>query len=341
MAAENPGASPLAAAPRPKDSDYDVLCMGRSSIDLYAHQIGVPITEVRSFDAYVGGCPTNVSVGTRRLGLKSALLTGVGTDQVGDFVLHFLEREGVATHFVPRFADRRTSAVIMAIQPPDSFPLTFYRENCADTGLSVEHVHRAPVARSRLLFLSGTGLSVEPSRTATMLAAEIARDAGVTTLLDLDYRAVVWPSAEAFGVHVRALARTCTLAVGTEEELQAATGESDAGRGVRRLSAGGLELFVLKRGAAGCRVYRREGDVVDVPAFKIKVLNVLGAGDAFASGFIYGYLQGWRPEKAARFANAVGAIVVTRHGCANFMPRMDEVLAFMTEHGESAVADYT
>lgn len=321
-------------------TDFDVLCMGRSSIDLYAHEINVPITQVRSFDAYVGGCPTNVSVGTRRLGLTSALLTGVGTDQVGDFVLSFLEREGVVTQFIPRFPDRRTSAVIMAIQPPDNFPLTFYRENCADVGLSVEHVHQAPVARSRVIFLSGTGLSVEPSRTATMLAAEIARDAGKAALLDLDYRPVVWPSAETFGVHARALASMCSISVGTEEELQAATGEPDSDRAVQRLFAGRLELFVLKRGAAGCRVYRRAGPPVDVPPFRIEVLNVLGAGDAFASGFIYGYLQGWPAEKAARFANAVGAIVVTRHGCANFMPRLEEVLAFMREHGESAVADY-
>src|SRR5688572_7085078 len=103
--------------------------MGRSSIDLYAHDIGAPFTEVRSFDAYVGGCPTNVSVGTRRLGLRSALLTAVGTDQVGDFVLDFLRREGVNVDYVPRLPERRTSAVLMAIQPPDTFPLTFYRDN--------------------------------------------------------------------------------------------------------------------------------------------------------------------------------------------------------------------
>ena len=307
--------------------------MGRSCIDLYAHEIGVPITAVRSFDAYVGGCATNVSVGTRRLGLRSALLTGVGTDQVGDFVLNFLDAERVETKFIPRFADRRTSAVILTIMPPDKFPLTFYRDNCADIGLSIEHVHRAPVADSRLVFLTGTGLSVEPSRTATMLAAEIASSAGTTALLDLDYRPTVWPSAEVFGVHVRALARICRLSVGTEEELQAATGEANVDRAVARLFGGRLELFVLKRGGDGCTIYTREGAPAHVPPFKIEVLNVLGAGDAFASGFIYGYLQGWAPEQSGRFGNAVGAIVVTRHGCANFMPTLDEVRDFMNAHG--------
>src|SRR5918996_1412070 len=156
---------------------YDVLTMGRSCIDLYAHQIGVPITEVTSFDAYVGGCPTNISVGTRRLGLRSALLTAVGDDQVGDFVLAFLEREGVETRYIPRKAGHRTSAVIMSIQPPDRFPLTFYRDNCADRELTIIDVDHAPIADAAILVVSGTGLSHEPSRSATMYAAARARAA--------------------------------------------------------------------------------------------------------------------------------------------------------------------
>jgi 5-dehydro-2-deoxygluconokinase len=319
-----------------RERRYDVLCMGRSCIDLYAHEIGVPITGVRSFDAYVGGCATNVSVGTRRLGLRTALLTAVGTDQVGDFVLNFLNREGVDTQFIPRLPERRTSAVILTIQPPDRFPLTFYRDNCADIGLTIEHVRCAAVDGSRLVFLTGTGLSVEPSRTATMYAAEAARTGGSAVLLDVDYRPTLWPSAEAFGVHIRSLASMADLAVGTEEELQAATGEADTQRAVERLLVGHLQLFILKRGGAGCTVYRRNSGPSNVPPFRIEVLNVLGAGDAFASGFIYGHLQGWSAEQAARFGNAVGAIVVTRHGCANFMPTLDEVHAFMATHSEPA-----
>jgi 5-dehydro-2-deoxygluconokinase len=126
---------------------YDILCMGRSSIDLYAHQIGVPMTEVTSFDAYVGGCPTNVSVGTRRLGLRSALLTAVGADQVGDLVVTVLDREGVETRFIAHKPDRRTSAVLMSIQPPDRFPLTMYRDNCADIGLTIDDVRAAPMEK--------------------------------------------------------------------------------------------------------------------------------------------------------------------------------------------------
>ena len=312
---------------------HDVLCMGRSCIDLYAHEMGVPITGVKSFDAYVGGCPTNVSVGTRRLGLRSALLTAVGTDEVGDFVLDFLRREGVDVESVPRIAERRTSAALLTIQPPDKFPLTFYRDNCADLGLTIDHVRRAPLGSAGIVFLTGTGLTGEPSRTATLFAAEHARAQKATVLVDIDYRPMLWPSAEAFGTNVRTLLARADMAIGTEEEVCAASGESDAAAGAQRLLQAGLPVLILKRGGEGAVVCRRGEAPVTVPPFKIQVLNVLGAGDAFASGFIYGHVNGWTLEQAVRFGNAVGAIVVTRHGCANFMPTLPEVHDFFAQQG--------
>ncbi|HWP99939.1 MAG TPA: 5-dehydro-2-deoxygluconokinase [Vicinamibacterales bacterium] len=318
----------------PTAGEYDVLCMGRSCIDLYAHEIGVPITEVRSFEAYVGGCPTNVSVGTRRLGLRSALLTAVGDDQVADFVLAFLRREGVETAFIPRKRGRRTSAVILTIQPPDRFPLTFYRDNCADAALTIEDAAAAPLDRARLVFLTGTGLSVDPSRTATLFAASRARAAGATVLVDLDYRPDQWPDAATYATNVRMLLREAQLAVGTEEEVAAAGGGAlEAAIGA--LMALGLDALVVKRGARGSTVVRRDGRRTDVAPFPVEVLNVLGAGDAFASGLIYGLLDGRPLEEAARLGNAVGAIVVTRHGCANFMPTLAEVEAFLAARGAS------
>src|SRR5437588_3600805 len=151
--------------------------MGRSSIDLYSNDVGARFVDITSFAAYVGGSPTNVSVGTRRLGLRSALLTAVGEDPVGDFVLAFLERERVETRFIPRKPGRRTSAVLLGIEPPDRFPLVFYRDNCADIALSIDDVLAAPVGSCRALFITGTGLSREPSRSATVLAAQRARAA--------------------------------------------------------------------------------------------------------------------------------------------------------------------
>ncbi|HVL66175.1 MAG TPA: 5-dehydro-2-deoxygluconokinase [Vicinamibacterales bacterium] len=311
----------------------DVICVGRSSIDLYAHEIGVPITGVRSFDAYVGGCPTNVSVGTRRLGLRSVLLTAVGTDQVGDFVLDFLRREGVNVEHVPRIRERRTSAALLTIQPPDRFPLTFYRDNCADLALTIEHVRAAPIADTRVVFLTGTGLSEDPSRTATLFAAETARAHGRTVLVDIDYRPGLWPSPEAFGVNVRALLARADLAIGTEEEVCAASGTDDPAEAARRLLDLGVPVLILKRGSEGAVIYRRDREPAAVAPFRVEVLNVLGAGDAFASGFIHGYVNGMPLEEAVRLGNAVGAIVVTRHGCANFMPTLPEVHEFILQQG--------
>jgi 5-dehydro-2-deoxygluconokinase len=313
---------------------FDLFAMGRSSIDLYAHQIGVPLAEVSSFDAYVGGCPTNISVGARRLGLRSALLTAVGDDEVGDFVLTFLEREGVETRYIPHKPGHRTSAVIMSIQPPDKFPLTFYRENCADRELTVNDVDQAPISDAAILVVSGTGLSHEPSRSATMYAAARARAASTTVIVDVDYRPDQWVDRTTFSSAMQSLLRHANIALGTEEEITAAVDSVlPADDAAARVLKFGPDTLVLKCGKAGSRVYSKDGSRIDVRPFKVEVLNVLGAGDAFASGFIYGLRNGFPLARAARVGNATGAIVVTRHGCANFMPTWPEVETFVAERG--------
>src|SRR5260221_12177303 len=182
---------------------YDVITMGRSSIDLYSNDIGAPFVEITSFAAYVGGCPTNISVGTRRLGLRPALLTAVGDDQVGDFILHFLQNEGVETRFIPRKPGHRSSAVVRGIEPRDRFPLTYYRDNCADIELNIDDVLATPIVGSQCLLITGTGLSKEPSRSATLFAAETAQQAGVPVMLDIEFRPDQWHDPRAFGVPLR------------------------------------------------------------------------------------------------------------------------------------------
>src|SRR5258706_16278610 len=201
---------------------FDVIAMGRSSIDLYSNDVGAPFVEITSFAAYVGGCPTNISVGTRRLGLRSALLTAVGEDQVGDFILHFLRNEGIETQFIPHKPGRRSSAVVLGIEPPDRFPLTYYRENCADIELTIDDVLATPIADSGALLISGTGLSKEPSRSATLFAAELARQAAVPVVLDIDFRPDQWHDPRAFGVTLRSALRLVDIVLGTEDEINAA-----------------------------------------------------------------------------------------------------------------------
>ncbi|MEP6718955.1 MAG: 5-dehydro-2-deoxygluconokinase [bacterium] len=333
------------------DRPYDILPMGRSSIDLYANEIGAPFPEIKNFAAYVGGCPTNISVGTRRLGLRSVLLTAVGEDPVGDFVLHFLEQEGVVHKFIPRKKGRRTSAVILGIEPPDKFPLVFYRDNCADIELTIDDVLAAPIAESHMLLISGTGLSREPSRGATIFAAERARASGTKVVLDLDFRPDQWPDARIFGVTIRSVLRLIDVVLGTADEVKAGALREDVSvtvehsqvsgarvsgdvlKAVETILAEGPGALALKRGGEGTTVYLASGETIEAATFPVEVHNVLGAGDAFASGFLYGYRKGWDWYRAARMGNACGAIVVTRHGCANFMPYEQEALAFIEERG--------
>jgi 5-dehydro-2-deoxygluconokinase len=333
---------------------YDLITMGRSSIDLYSNDVGAPFEEISSFAAYVGGCPLNISVGTRRLGLRPALLTAVGDDQVGNFVLHFLREEGVETRYIPRKPGHRTSAVVLGIEPPDRFPLVYYRDNCADIELTIDDVLAAPVTDVRVLQITGTGLSREPSRSATLFAAETARQAGVTVALDIDFRPDQWHDPRAFGVTLRSALRLVDIVIGTEDEINAAmlteAGQvsvahsqvsdarvsGDIQAAVRGLLSLGPRVVAQKRGADGASVHVASGGEaqrIDVPGFPVEVSNILGAGDAFASGFLYGYIQGWDWFQAARLGNACGAILVTKHGCANFMPTYDEVMAFIETHG--------
>lgn len=309
---------------------YDVLAFGRSSIDLYANEIGAPFTEIKSFAAYVGGCPTNISVGTRRLGLRTALVNGVGEDLVGDFVLSFLEREGVDMRYARRKPGRRTSAFLLGIEPPDHFPIVPYRDNCADLELTIDDVQLAPIAESRVLLLTGTGLSRQPSRDAMIYAAEQARAHGTKVVIDLDFRGEIWPDERNFGIAVRSILPLVDVVLGTLDEVERATFAANAilSEWIRE---SGLEALIIKRGAGSTLIYSGNGKSQQVPTFPVEVLNVLGAGDAFASGFIYGYLKGWDFAKAARMGNACGAIVVTRHGCANFMPYEQEALDFIDE----------
>jgi 5-dehydro-2-deoxygluconokinase len=313
--------------------EFDLLTMGRSSIDLYANEVGAPFIEIKSFAAYVGGCPTNIAVSARRLGLRTALLNAVGEDLVGDFVKNFLDREGVETRYGVRKRGRRTSAFLLGIEPPDRFPIVPYREGGPDFEININDVLAAPIPASRALLLTGSGLARQPSRDATVFAAEQARAYHTLVILDLDFRAELWQDVRAYGVAVRSLLPLVDVVLGTSEEVSAAFLSGWTGEAVARVLAAGPEALVLKRGAESTLVYVRGGEVLEVPTFKVEVLNVLGAGDAFAGGFAYGYLKDWDFYRAALMGNACGAIVVTRHGCANFMPYEEEALAFIEERG--------
>jgi len=330
---------------------YDSLHMGRSSIDLYSNDIGSPFVDIRSYAAYIGGSPTNISVGAKRLGLRTALLTAIGDDPVGDFILHFLNNEGVETRFIPRKSEHRTSAVVLGIEPPDKFPLVYYRDNCADINLNIDDVLAAPINDCKVFQFAGTNLSLEPSRSATLFAAELARQAGATLVFDVDFRPDQWHDVRAFGVVARSALRLVDVVIGTNDEINAAMlsevsqmhvshsqisdtkVEGNTQSAIAFMLSLGPQAIIEKIGAEGARIHLHDGEVIDAPGFPVEVTNILGAGDAFGGGFLYGLVKGWGWYKSARLGNACGAIVITEHGCANFMPTLSEVKAFVEPYG--------
>lgn len=329
----------------------DLITMGRSGLDLYSNDVGAPFVEISSFAAYVGGSPTNIAVGARRLNLNVALLTAVGNDPVGDFILHFLKQEGVGTQFIPRKAGTRSAAAVLGIEPPDRFPLVYYRDNAADIQLTIDDVLALPLDAARVFEFAGTNLAKEPSRSATLFAAERAKQSGATVVLDIDFRPDQWHDPRAFGVAIRSVLHHVDIVIGTDDEINAAilrdsnqikmrqsqvsdarvAGETE--RIIETLLTLGPRVLVEKRGARGARVHIKSGETIEAPGFPVKIYNILGAGDAFAAGFIYGYVKSWDWYKAARMGNACGAIVVTRHGCSAAMGRLEEVLTFIEVRG--------
>jgi 5-dehydro-2-deoxygluconokinase len=332
------------------DSQYDLITVGRCSMDLFSRDIGAPFPEITSFDAHIGGSPTNIAVAASRLGLRTALLTAVAPDPVGDFVLAHLAQEGVDTRFIPRKPGTRTGLAVVGVEPPARFPLVFYRDNAADLQLNIDDVAAAPLHATRALLLSGTALSRGACRDATLFAAERAHGAGVTTYLDLDLRPDQWSHPRAFGASIRSLLPLVDVIIGTEEEVCAALGPDPeavfAGRPLNDeqkdvleeivaqfLSSGNGKTLIVKRGARGASIFVGGEQVIQAAGFPVEVLNTVGAGDAFAAGLVYGRSQGWDWHASARMGNACGALVVTRHGCAAAMPTLSEVEAFVGTRG--------
>lgn len=330
---------------------HDIITLGRSSIDLYSQNIGASFNDIKGFDAFVGGSPLNIAVACSRLGVDASLLTAVGNDKVGEFIVDFLQSENVNTHSIPVKNNARSSAVVLGIEPPDKFPLVFYRDNAADSQITIDDVQNANIQEYKILVINGTALNIEPTRSANFFAVEIAEKNNVQVVFDLDFRADQWHDYRAFGLTVRAILPKVKIAIGTEEEILAAT-MSDSSQviikdqqisapeikgnievSIKQLLSCGIETLIVKRGEAGVSIYKKDGSKTDVPGFPVQVLNVLGAGDAFAGGFIYGLLQGWDLYKACRMGNASGAQVVTKKGCANFMPTLEESLRFIEEKG--------
>lgn len=324
----------------------DLITLGRSGVDLYGQQIGGRLEDMTSFAKYIGGSPTNTAVGLARLGLRAGLLTRVGADHFGRFIREKLAEEGVDTQGVLTDPDRLTALVFLGIRDPDTFPLIFYRENCADMALSAADLDPDYVQSAAALLINGTHLSRPGVFEASVRACTLARAAGRKVVFDIDYRPVLWgltgkdmgenrfvADPEVTG-KLQQVMPMCDLIVGTEEEIHILGGTTDTIAALRAIRSHTDALLVCKRGPDGCTAFPgaipdRLDDGVVGRGFEVEVFNVLGAGDAFMAGFLRAWLTGQPLETACEWGNACGAIVVSRHGCAPAMPTWDELAQFL------------
>lgn len=332
----------------------DVITIGRASVDLYGQQIGSRLEDITSFAKSVGGCPANISVGTARLGLRSALLTRVGDEQMGRFIREQLRREGVSVDGLKTDKERLTALVLLSVESEGVSPMIFYRSDCADMALAEEDIDEAFIASARSVVVTGTHFSRPNSDAAQRKAIRLMKARGGKVVFDIDYRPNLWGlagHAEGFERYVKSdrvsaqlktVLPDCDLIVGTEEEIMIASGADDCLSALKTIRALSSATIVLKRGAKGCIVY--DGPISDDledgivgKGFPIEIYNVLGAGDAFMSGFLRGWLGGESFATAATWANACGAFAVSRLLCAPEYPTFEE-LQFFLKNGSKHLA---
>ena len=317
----------------------DVLAIGRAGVDLYSLDYGKPIEKARRFAKYVGGTAANTVVGATRLGLRCALVSRVGDDELGSFVRDFLEGEGVDVSHLKKDGRRKTGIVFAEISPGRDGKFVFYRENAGDLFVTKADVPESTVKSARLLLMTGTGLSREPSLGTNLHAGSVARALGRTVVLNLDWRPSLWQAVKEERMRrYRSALELSDVVVGNTNEYMAATGQADLENAVSSIPDGSKKLLVITSGDKGSEV-RSRGRRKRAEGFRVPLLKGLGGGDGFIAGFLYGHLQGWPPEKAALFGNAVGAIVVMGHACSESMPKLARVSRFLRKNGCSFSPD--
>jgi 5-dehydro-2-deoxygluconokinase len=302
----------------------DVLTMGRVGVDVYPQQVGVHLEDVTTFAKYLGGSATNVAVAAARLGRRSAVITRTGADPFGRFVHQALRGYGVDDRFVTAVPSLPTPVTFCEIFPPDDFPIYFYRyPKAPDLEINADELDLAAIRECRVFWVTLTGLSAEPSRSATLAALEARGKRGIT-VLDLDYRPSFWPSREVARHWAQAALGSVTVAVGNLDEVDTAVSERDGHQAAAALRGLGVDLAVVKQGPAGV-LAMSPGGVIECPPIPVPVVNGIGAGDAFGGALCHGLLADWPLETVLRFANAAGAIVASRLACSDAMPTVAEV----------------
>lgn len=324
----------------PTDKKLDFVAVGRLCIDLNANEINRPMEETVTFTKYVGGSPANICIGMARLGLKSGFIGKVADDQMGRFILGYLERNGIDTSGV---VTDRTGAVtglaFTEIKSPTDCSILMYRDNVADLLLTCGEVDKSAIEDAKLLLISGTALAKSPSRESVFLALDYAKKSGAVIAFDLDYRPYTWTSEEETAVYYNLAAEKCDIIIGTREEFDRM--ERFGGNTERKDSVTASRWFdhsakivIIKHGKEGSIAYTKDGSSHRAKSFPAKVVKTFGAGDSYAAGFLYGLIQGWSVEKSMEFGSAAASIVVSSHSCSDAMPTSDQVQGYIRTSNE-------
>ena len=328
------------------NKSLDAICLGRVAVDLYGEQIGGRLEDMQSFAKYVGGSSGNMAIGMARQGLRAAMLSRVGDEHMGRFVCEQLQKEGVDVSHLHTDPDRLTALVVLGIRDRETFPLIFYRENCADMAIDASDIDESFIASAKALVITGTHLSTKRVNAACRTAIEYARQHDTRTVLDIDYRPVLWGltghglgeerfiASGAVSEHIQSALHLFDLVVGTQEEFQIAGGSEDILQALRTVRELSVATLVLKRGESGVSIFPGPipdslDDGITIPGEPVEVLNVLGAGDGFMAGFMRGWINEEPLDQCGRYGNGCGALVVSRHGCSPAIPSKDELDDFL------------
>jgi len=318
----------------PKDRPLDVICLGRAGVDLYAREENTDFSEVSGFDKYVGGSPANIAVALARLGAKSGLISCVSNDGLGKYVCTYLAQEGVDVSGIEvDTSGARTSLAITEMKAKDC-EVVIYRHNAADLTLTTEQISRDYIASAKILLVTGTALSTSPSREASITAIQYAKESGTLVVLDVDYRAYSWASAEDSAIYYQLVAGMSDMVIGNREEFDVMEllydkGNKDDDKTAKRYLTNSTKIVIIKAGELGSKVYTRHGKSFQQGIFPVEVKKPFGAGDSFAGALMYALLQGYGLAQGVKMGSAAAAINVSRNSCTDAMPTKQELMDFI------------
>lgn len=308
----------------------DITILGRIGYDLYSEEPHVPLPQVRRFSRYLGGSSANMAVGLARLGASVGIIASLGTDSLSEFLIQFLRAENVDTSRVQTAPGFLPSLCLTEVSPPDRFPQVFYRRDPADTRLEVADEDLHYIGASRMFITNGTSLCASPSRESTYRALERAKEAGCRVVLDVDYRSMSWTKPEDAGMAVRLALPFVDVLIGNDLELKLVAGAGGLDEAVTKLRKARVPMLVSKLGDKGTRVWVGDEPVFLAP-YSVPVVSTIGAGDGFASGFLFGLVRGLAVIECLHYGNAAAAVVVSRLSCSEAMPTLAEVEQIIRE----------